>query len=627
MKLGSAFPDNLIIEKRKSFKASVDDGDAWWLGSGRALLFATVFCISIFILTLRLFQLTIIRGHELRALADGNRTRELVRHAPRGMIYDRTGKIISQNVAHFRLLTPCTSSSSNGCRQTISKAEGEQLKVEGLPPGSFLEVDYTRVYPYPFSLAHILGYTGEINDREMSDEYYKLHKYRVGDRIGRQGAESLFEEKLRGRDGRELVEVDASGRILRTLGQVAEIPGENVTLTLDADLSQVARDAFPPGMKGAVIVTKPTTGEILVAYSAPSFSLTDFASGLSSTAYSALVENPAQPLFNRVIGGVYPPGSTFKIVTSIAALEEGAITKDTKVEDIGVIKIGPFSFPNWYFLQYGKTEGLVDLVKALGRSNDIYFYKAGEWVGISSLAAWAGKIGIGRASGLPLGGEAIGLFPDPAWKKSHFTSAADREDRNDEWYLGDTYHVAIGQGYLLATPLQVNRWTNVIASGGKLCKPTLEKVLSSKSLVQSCDDLGIKKTNIDLIIRGMVAACATGGTGWPFFNFTVDKFVQSDQLVQLDKQSQKIQIPIACKTGTAEYGDPKNRTHAWFTAFGPVPNDYTKLASQGQALRSGENVISGEPEISVTVLVEAGGEGSYVAAPIAKEIFQAWFSR
>ena len=180
--------------------------------------------------------------------------------------------------------------------------------------------------------------------------------------------------------------------------------------------------------------------------------------------------------------------------------------------------------------------------------------------------------------GVELGGEASGLMPDPDWKKLQFSSAQDKEARNDEWYLGDTYHVSIGQGYVLTTPLQVNSWTNVIASRGSLCRPTIKKATGD------CKDLGIKIETIDLITSGMQKACEAGGTGWPLFGFRVS---------------------VACKTGTAEFGDPKNNTHAWFTVFASIE----------------------DPEISVTVLVEGAGEGSSVADPIAKKILEEWFGR
>lgn len=548
MKFGKAFSDNVVIIQSQRSHRGKERDPGWWQGRGRALLFATILLVSSFILIWRLFRLTIIDGFRFRSLADGNRTRELVHHAPRGFIVDRTGVPLVKN------------------------------EVTSRQNGPYAEVDYNRVYPFGEALAHVIGYTGELTQAELADEYYSLRRYLSGDRIGRMGAEAYFEEKLHGRDGRELIEVDASGNAVRTLGTVEATQGETVELSLDASLAQVVSSAFPAGAKGAIVVSKPTTGEILAIYSSPSFNPNGFTLGQTNERYFALKTNPDEPMFFRAIGGVYPPGSTFKLVTAVAALEEGTVTSDTQVEDIGVIRIGPFSYPNWYFLQYGKTEGLVDIVRAIERSNDIYFYKAGEAVGIERLNRWAKKLGVGTPLGIEIAGEAAGLMPDPAWKKERFTSRADLEARNHLWFLGDTYHVAIGQGYLLTTPLQVNAWTNSIANGGKLCRPTIKKG------VRDCHDLGIQEETVRLIAEGMKRACEPGGTGWPLFNFVV---------------------PVACKTGTAEFGDPEGKTHAWFTVFGPVT----------------------EPEISVTVLVEEAGEGSDKAAPIAKKILEEWFRR
>ena len=352
-------------------------------------------------------------------------------------------------------------------------------------------------------------------------------------------------------------------------------------------------------------MSKPTTGEVLALYSSPSFNPNGFTLGQTNEQYQALTTNPDEPMFFRAIGGAYPPGSTFKLVTAVSALEEGAVRPDTLIEDTGVINIGPFSYPNWFFLQYGKTDGLVDMVKAIQRSNDIYFYKAGEAVGIERLNRWARKLGVGRPLGIEIAGEAAGLMPDPAWKKERFTSRADLEARNHLWFLGDTYHVAIGQGYLLTTPLQVNTWTNSIANGGKLCRPTIKKG------VRDCHDLGIGEETIGVITEGMKKACETGGTGLPLFNFKVGA----------------AHVPVACKTGTAEFGDPDNKTHAWFTVFAPIPVLGSGLEKREGQTPSDTERISGEPEISITVLVEGAGEGSDVAAPIAKKILEEWFRR
>ena len=620
VKLGSAFSDTLVSSTRAVSHRTSDDAP-WWAGSGRVLMFATLLFVSFFILLWRLFDLTVIHGVEYRRLADGNRTRELVRHAPRGILFDRTGKPLVENIPQYRLIKPCENNATE-CTTHISLEEGTQLSKEGLPNGQFLEVDYQRRYTFGDATSHVVGYTGELSQEELSSDYYSLRNYGLGDTVGRMGLEAVLNDRLKGRNGKELVEVDASGAMLRILGTEAALAGEDITLSLDSGLSVAAKNAFPVGEKGAIIVSRPQTGEILALYSSPSFSPNAFSLGMSQDEYNALVNDPDLPMFNRAIGGTYPPGSTFKIITSLAALTEKVITPAFTVEDTGVITIGPFSFPNWYFLQYGKTEGLVDIVKALARSNDIYFYRVGEALGITKLADWAKKIGIGKPLGIELSGEAGGLMPDPYWKNLRFDTALDKEQRNNDWYVGDTYHVSIGQGYLLTTPLQVNFWTNLIANGGEKCVPILEK--ETRVHKKNCTPIGISRETIATITEGMRRACDTGGTGWPLFNFGIYKLDQSDSLVKSD---QFVSIPIACKTGTAEFGPSTGsgqvNTHAWFTAFAPLPAE--ALAKAG--LPEDAQVISGDPEISVTVLVEGAGEGSNVAAPIAKKIFEEWFGR
>lgn len=652
MKLGNAFSDSVTLGKSTRTKLSKPDAPTWWLGAGRALLFATLLCIALFILIIRLLHLTLIRGHELRALADGNRTRELVRHAPRGRILDRTGKVLADNIANYRLLTPCKGSVEKECAEIISKEVQMRLLKRGLLKGSHIEVEYVRNYPLADTVAHSVGYTGELSPKELSQDYYTQRNYHRGDRVGRSGAEAVYEEKLRGRDGRELVEVDALGTIVRVLGQDREIAGEDVWLSFDAGIMDIVSRAFPVGFKGGVVVSKPTTGEILAILSFPSYDINAFSRGLSEAEYQSLIEDPDRPLFNRAIGGTYPPGSTFKIVTSLAGLEEGGITGDTTVDDAGTITIGPYSFANWFFTEYGKTEGPIQIVRAIARSNDIFFYKVGEWTGITKLATWARKVGLGTPLGIELGGEASGLMPDPDWKKRQFTSPKDLDERNQVWYLGDTYHAAIGQGYVLATPLQVNTWTNVIANGGKLCRPTIEKVQSALrssgqakgsprrrvaeggDKVQNCKDLEIKKETIQLITKGMIGACEPGGTGWPLFNFSIKRHASSitpESISSVDMTRDTltldtISIPVVCKTGTAEFGVDKDKTHAWFTAFAPLRPPQADFAGQAPLLDS-QSVITGDPEISVTVLIEGGGEGSTTAGPVVKKILEEWFGR
>ena len=290
-----------------------------------------------------------------------------------------------------------------------------------------------------------------------------------------------------------------------------------------------------------------------------------------------LLSNPLSPLLNRATAGLYPPGSIFKIVSAAAGLQTGKIDKNTKFEDTGVMFLGPYSFANWYFTCCGKKEGFLDLVKAIKRSNDIFFYKLGQLVGPESLAKFAHLFGLGEKTGIDLPFEEKGLIPTPSWKK----------ERGEVWVPGNTLHLAIGQGDILVTPLQISNMICAVANGGTLYKPYLGMKIEGEGENLQFPPKIVRKDfldreNLELIRQGMREACLEGGTGWPFFDFP---------------------ISVGCKTGTAEFGDPKGRTHAWFTVFAPFEN----------------------PEIVVTVLVEGGGEGSSVAAPIAKEILEYWF--
>jgi penicillin-binding protein 2 len=235
MKLGKAFTDNISQEKERHMRDSREGVESWWLGMGRLLMFVSVLCISFFILLWRLFSFTIVNGHHYRLLADGNRTKELVRHAPRGILLDRTAKPLVANIPYYRLLKPCSDNNAD-CVTSISREKGDTLAKIGLPAGTFLEIAYRRQYTYPTALSHVIGYTGELTQKELQDPYYALRDYRTGDRIGRTGAEAVLEDDLRGRDGKELVEVNAQGKIVRTLGRDPEIPGQDITLSIDAYL-------------------------------------------------------------------------------------------------------------------------------------------------------------------------------------------------------------------------------------------------------------------------------------------------------------------------------------------------------------------------------------------------------
>ncbi len=585
MRLGSIFGDNITVQ-HPSKRLNVSSELTGW-GVRLSVLYFLL-CFGMVTLVLRLIHLTVFNGSYYRSLAENNRIRQNTIHAPRGSILDRTGAVLVRNVPAFRLRQPCSEDKNKECVTVVTHGEVLKKEAEGGFGQGILETDAIRDYLYPQSFAHVLGFLSEITPEELRDPSFLYQNYVLGDRIGREGVEKNWEKKLRGVDGKELVETDALGKRIRLLGKQQEVPGENITISLDQGLQEVAYTALG-SYRGAVVVLKPSTGEVLALVSTPSFDVNHYQKGLTPSEFNALMNDPAKPLFNRAISGLYPPGSTFKLVTATGALEEGAITPQTIVEDTGILRVGQFSFANWYFTQYGKTEGSVDIIRALSRSNDIFFYKTGEALGIEKLAQWGKRLGLGASAGIEIMGEATGVMPDPAWRQ---------KTRGEQWFLGDTYHAAIGQGDLQTTPLQIATLTNIFASGGMQCTPTLEKVNGRTT----CKDVKISKKTLDLVKEGMKGACATGGTGWPFFEFAIGN---SQENKEASGSGDKKRIEVVCKTGTAEFGHPDNKTYAWFTAFAPAQ----------------------DPEITVTVLVEEGGEGSSTAGPIAKKVMEEWFSR
>lgn len=596
--LKNTFSDNVYTTTRRRTNNPQKKLRGW---GARITLFYAALIVFFCLLGIRLFHLTVIFGEENRSLSENNRVKTTIIHAPRGIFYDRRGVAISKNVPAFRITGPCKDNAP--CPITFLTQEKWKEKSE-LANSVFLEKDFLREYIYSYETAHVLGFLGEIAADEITNPLYTYQDYLIGDRMGRTGLEAVFEKDLRGIDGRELLEIDVQNNKMRTLGQIDPIAGKDIHLSLDIELQKKAYEALGEH-PGAVVVSRPKTGEILALVSTPSYNVNKLHAGLSGSEYTQLFESPDKPMFNRALSGVYPPASTFKIVSGIAGLESASVTSQTLIEDTGILRVGEFSFANWYFTQHGGTEGNVNLVKALARSNDIYFYKLGEMTGIDEIAKWGKLFGVGQRTGIELRGEAEGVMPDRNYQ---------RKVRGTDWYLGDSYHIAIGQGDLLSTPLQVNRLTSVIASGGVLCDFTLLKQSATKNKI--CKDLNIKKAHIDIVTEGMRRACYRGeeseyqGTGWPLFDFSVQKEIIDGAGGRIESKK----VPIACKTGTAEFGDP-DKTHAWFTAFAPLPT------------QASDEVISGEPEIVVTVLVEKGGEGSSVAGPVAKKVLEEWFRR
>lgn len=590
VKTGAAFGDYISFEsyKRKSY-----DFD----GKNKKTrdLFLPLLFIALFVLLLsRLFYVQVVRGYYYRYLSDNNRTKTVTIHAPRGIIFDRNNTPLVFNIPGFRKITD---------DKTTFLGKDEAL-AEIAKGAKNLEIDSLRQYPYKEVFSHVIGYIGQISKEELSTTRFST--YDGGDIIGKAGIEKQYEEKLRGVDGKELYEVDAKGNQIRKLGQDEPIPGQNIQVTLDARLQSAAHEATKGVERGAVIVTNPK-GEILSLISRPSFDPNLFTLGESYristessylTLEDILLDSKNQPLLDRSIGGVYPPGSTFKLVVAASGLENKIIDENYQIEDTGVLRVGAFSFSNWYFTGYGGKDGNVNVVKGIKRSNDIFFYKLAEKIGVDKISETAIKFGLDKNLGIDLAGEESGTVPTPDWKEKEI---------GEQWYLGDTYHYGIGQGFLLTTPLQVNAWTMGIANSGTIYKPHLLKNKKPEVIASKLID----KKSTDLIRQGMVESCAPGGVAWPFYDFKVKNpklKVDGKNILGVDKASGSAdmrKITVACKTGTAEHGGPTTKPHAWITLFAPAYN----------------------PEIVVTVLVEESGEGSSIAGPIAKKIVENWFTR
>jgi penicillin-binding protein 2 len=542
------------------------EGSSIW----HQLVFPIVIIVLFALIFTRLIHLQVAQGASMRALADSNRIVVKVIHAPRGVIYDRNGKILAQNEPGFRLLE------ATGSGQVLTRDQALALEINNDAKFNELEVDNLRSYPQKDLTAHVLGYVSQISKEELQEPKYQ--EYLSGDRVGRGGVEETYEKVLRGRDGGEVIEVDAQGNKLRTLGKTDPIPGQNLKLSLDLELQKATHDALQDALKksnsccGAAVVSDPKSGQILALVSLPSFDPSNIALSF---------QNPNSPILNRVIGGTYPPASTFKIATSLAGLMSGKITPSTKVVDTGVYSLGPYKFANWYFTQYGlKETEPVDVIAALKRSNDIFFYHLGEVSGEVVMGDYAKKLGFNKLTGIDLPQESLGLIPSNEWKVQNYDQI---------WYPGDSINMSIGQGFVLATPIQINQLVSIIASDNKIYPPHLGwQILSPQNkLIKSYEydpmHFDIKPEYLQVVKTGLEQVTTPGGTGWPFFTFP---------------------IPTAGKTGTAEFGHPQNKTHAWYTGYAPVDN----------------------PRIAATVLMEIGGEGSTNAAPVVKEIFRFFFS-
>ena len=489
------------------------------------------------------------------AQAEENRFYRQAVTARRGVLLDRYGQPLVWNIQkYFQVLNP---NALYVQKQPITREQA--LQIMATESAKLIETETERQYRYSKALAHVLGYVGEVTAEELQQR----QELKPGQQVGKTGLEFVLEKELKGKNGTMTYEINALGERQRQVQTVPPQSGEDVVTTLDPYLSTVAAAALG-NAKGAVVMSDARTGKVLVLTSQPSFdpnvlSHTETDLELERSRHAQVqqfFQDPQQLFFNRAVAGAYPPGSVFKLVTALGGLEHNAFDQDTQVQDEGVLKVGEYEYGNWYYRQYGRMEGAISLVRAIARSNDIFFYKAAEWLGPAQLAEVAREFGYGQKTGIELPAEARGNVPDPDWKE---------KVKGERWFLGNTYHFGIGQGDLLTSPVQVLQMTQAIGNEGQLCQLSLMEKKQG-----SCRELGIEQKYIDLVKQGMLGACSTGGTAYTFFSYNTGRVTED-----INPEQSFANGAVGCKTGTAEFGaadaQGHRRTHAWFTALVPNP--------------------------------------------------------
>lgn len=571
-----------------------------------------------------LWYLQVIRGSEFRQLSENNRIRIREVVADRGMLLDRNRQVLAHNRPSFDLfIIPediranpevlgrvgeiiCLSSEEIGERlkqlkrqptfrplRVRSDIDWEKLVLLETNrvhlPGVFVDVRPTRAYHYGSLAAHVLGYIGEVDEVELKQR--RGQAYRMGSMIGKYGVEYEWEAYLKGVDGGRQIEVDALGREIKSLRSVDPFPGSNVVLTIDLGLQKVAEEAYQDKM-GALIAMEPKTGRILALVSQPSFDPSIFARGVSPEEWKALIDHPFHPLQNKGIQGQYPPGSVFKIVTAIAGLETGAITPQTQITCTGAFPYGNREFRCWK----EKGHGTLNLHQALVYSCDVYFYQVGLKVGVDAIAHYAVELGLGRKTGIDLPHEKGGTVPSTAWKKRRF---------GVPWYSGETLSVAVGQGYLNTTPLQLASLISAVANGGKLYVPqVVERVEDIYGVtVKAYPPKEKGRANISEMTLRIIQEALLGAVNEPGCTGGAAALKQV-KVAGKTGTAQVVRMASDFKRGEMNRLPVKFRDHAWFVAYAPFE----------------------DPQIAVSVLVEHGGYGGAAAAPIAKRVIARYFN-
>ncbi len=586
------------------------------LFAGLALVFLTLLLMA------RMYYLQVVQFEHHSTLAENNRIHVQSLPPTRGMIYDRNGLVLADNRASFSLTL--TRERAGDWEQVLNsiieilelEPESRELfekrirqgrrPFEPVPvmfelseeqiariavnqfrlPGVEVAASLVRYYPQKEHFAHSVGYVGRINENEL--KRLDPVNYSGTHHVGKTGIERFYEEQLHGQVGYEEVETNARGRVLRVLNRVEPVSGQDIYLTLDSRLQEAAELALD-GRRGAIVALDPNTGEVLAMVSQPSFDPNPFVTGISFKAYGLLRDSPDQPLFNRVLRGLYPPGSTIKPMMAVAGLDAEVITPASRVFDPGFYKLPNHEhrYRNWN--RYG--DGWVALDLALARSNDTYFYDLAHKLGVDRIHEYMTRFGFGQRVALDMFEETAGLMPSRDWKRSRY---------RQPWYPGETLILGIGQGYMQATPLQLAQSTSLMASKGRWMSPHLARSVGGVQPIvdaQMPDDIVLRDKNLWRAVQKGMEDVLHGTRG------TARK-VGDSALYRIAGKSGTAQV-VAIKQGERYNRDKvqeRHRDHALFIAYAPAE----------------------KPAITVAVMVENGESGSGVAAPVAKQVLDAW---